>query len=50
MNFKILGIEHIGIAQDKDSDKLSSFFENILNISKKTEIVEELVNIVRNYK
>ena len=40
MNFKILGIEHIGIAQDKDSDKLSSFFENILNISKKTEVVE----------
>ena len=41
MNFKILGIEHIGIAQDKDSDKLSSFFENILNISKKTEVVED---------
>ena len=34
-------IEHIGIAQDKDSYKLSSFFENILNISKKTEIVED---------
>ena len=41
MNFKILGIEHIGIAQDKNSDKLSFFFENILNISKKTEIVED---------
>ena len=41
MNFKILGIEHIGIAQDKDSDKLSSFFEDILNISKKSEIVED---------
>ena len=40
MNFKILGIEHIGIAQDKNSDKLSSFFENILNISKKNEVVE----------
>ena len=40
MNFKILGIEHIGIAQDKNSDKLSSFFENILNMSKKSEIVE----------
>ena len=40
MNFKILGIEHIGIAQDKNSDKLSSFFENILNISKKSEVVE----------
>ena len=41
MNFKILGIEHIGIAQDKGSDKLSSFFENILNISKKSEVVED---------
>jgi len=41
MNFKILGVEHIGIAQDKDSDKLSSFFENILNISKKSEVVED---------
>ena len=41
MNFKILGIEHIGIAQDKDSYKLSSFFENILNISKKSEVVED---------
>ena len=41
MNFKILGIEHIGIAQDKDSDKLSSFFENILNMSKKSEIVDD---------
>ena len=40
MNFKILGIEHIGIAQDKNSDKLSSFFEDILNISKKSEVVE----------
>ena len=40
MEFKILGIEHIGIAQDKDSDKLSSFFEDILNMSKKTEIVK----------
>ena len=40
MNFKILGIEHIGIAQDKNSDKLSSFFENTLNISKKSEVVE----------
>ena len=41
MNFKILGIEHIGIAQDKNSDKLSSFFENILNISKKSEVVDD---------
>ena len=41
MNFKILGIEHIGIAQDRNSDKLSSFFENILNISKKSEVVED---------
>ena len=41
MNFKILGIEHIGIAQDTDSDKLSSFFESILNIPKKSEVVED---------
>ena len=41
MNFKILGIEHVGIAQNQDSNKLSSFFENILNIPKKTEIVED---------
>ena len=41
MNFKILGIEHIGIAQDKNSDKLSSFFEGILNMKKKSEIVED---------
>ena len=41
MNFKILGIEHIGIAQDRDSDKLSSFFESILNIPKKSEVVED---------
>ena len=40
MNFKILGIEHVGIAQDKSSDKLSSFFEDILNMSKKSEVVE----------
>tara|TARA_Y100001936_G_scaffold200005_1_gene201629 strand:- start:7047 stop:7457 length:411 start_codon:yes stop_codon:yes gene_type:complete len=41
MNFKILGIEHIGIAQYKDSNKLSSFFENVLNLSKASEVVEE---------
>ena len=40
MNFKILGIEHVGIAQDKSSDKLSSFFEDILNMNKKSEVVE----------
>jgi len=40
MDFKILGIEHIGIAQNQDSNQLSFFFKNILNISKKTEIVE----------
>ena len=40
MNFKILGIEHIGIAKNTDSNKLSSFFEDILNIPKKSEIVE----------
>jgi len=41
MDFKILGIEHVGIAQNQDSNKLSSFFEDILNMSKKTEIVDE---------
>ena len=41
MDFKILGIEHVGIAQNQDSNKLSSFFEDTLNMSKKTEIVDE---------
>lgn len=41
MNFKILGIDHIGVAQNKDSVALSLFFENILNIQKKSEIVKE---------
>ena len=41
MNFKILAIEHVGIAQQPDSDKLSLFFENILNISKISEVVED---------
>ena len=41
MDFKILGIEHIGIAQNQGSNKLSAFFENTLKMSKKTEIVEE---------
>ena len=40
MDFKILGIEHVGIAQHKDSDKLSSFFEDILGMPKKSEIVD----------
>ena len=39
MDFKILGIEHIGIAKNKNSDKLASFFENILGMSKKSEVV-----------
>ena len=30
MNFKILAIEHVGIAQQSDSDKLSLFFGNTL--------------------
>ena len=41
MDFKILGIEHVGIAQNQDSNKLSSFFEDALNMSKKTEIVDD---------
>ena len=40
MDFKILGIEHVGIAQNQGSSKLSSFFEDALNMSKKTEIVD----------
>jgi methylmalonyl-CoA/ethylmalonyl-CoA epimerase len=41
MDFKILGIEHIGIAQNKSSNKLSFFLEEILNLKKKTEIINE---------
>ena len=41
MNFKILGIDHIGIATNDNSTVLSNFFENILNIPLKKEIVEE---------
>ena len=41
MNFKILGIDHIGIATNDNSITLSNFFENILNIPLKEEIVEE---------
>ena len=40
MNFKILGIEHVGIAQDTENSVLSSFLENVLNLSKGTENVE----------
>ena len=41
MNFKILGIEHIGVAQNSSNSELSSFMENILNLSKNTEIVDD---------
>ena len=41
MEFKILGIEHIGIAQHEDNSELSSFFEHILNLPKITELVED---------
>ena len=41
MNFKILGIEHVGLAQNSENSELSSFFENVLNLSKNTEIIEE---------
>ena len=41
MNFKILGIEHIGIAQSSSNSELSSFMENILNLSKNTAIVDD---------
>ena len=41
MNFKILGIEHIGLAQNSSNSELSSFFENILNLPKSNEIVDD---------
>ena len=41
MDFKILGIEHIGLAQNKQNSELSLFLENILNLNKKSEIVEQ---------
>ena len=41
MNFKILGIEHIGVAQNSSNSQLSSFLENILNLSKNTEIIDD---------
>lgn len=40
MNFKVLGIEHIGIATNDDSKKLSIFFERILKLPLKKEIVK----------
>ena len=41
MNFKILGIEHIGLAQNSSNSELASFFENILNLPKSNEIVDD---------
>ena len=41
MNFKILGIEHVGLAQNKENSDLAFFFENVLNIPKQSEVVEE---------
>ena len=41
MNFKILGIEHIGLAQNSSNSELSSFFKNILNLSKSIEIIDD---------
>ena len=40
MKFKILGIEHIGIAQDSDSTELSKFFSEILDLHSTSELVE----------
>tara|TARA_B100000609_G_C17158211_1_gene404679 strand:- start:520 stop:930 length:411 start_codon:yes stop_codon:yes gene_type:complete len=40
MNFKVLGIEHIGIATNDNSKKLSLFFERILKLPLKREIVK----------
>ena len=40
MGFKILGIEHVGLAQNTSNGELSSFLENILNLSKDTGAVD----------
>lgn len=40
MNFKVLGIEHVGIATNNESKKLSNFFKNILKLPLKKEIVK----------
>ena len=41
MDFKILGLEHVGLAQNTSNGELSSFLENILNLSKDTEVVDD---------
>ena len=40
MKFRILGIEHIGIAQNTNSEQLSNFFSDILNLPNEREFVE----------
>jgi len=40
MKFKILGIEHIGIAQNSDSTELSKFFSETLDLHSTSELVE----------
>ena len=41
MKFKILGIEHIGIAQNSGSNELSNFFSDTLNLHSTSELVDD---------
>ena len=40
MKFKILGIEHIGVAQNSGSNKLSNFFSDTLKLHSTKELVD----------
>ena len=40
MKFTILGIEHVGIAQNTNSEQLSNFFSDILKLPNEREFVE----------
>ena len=41
MKFKILGIEHIGIAQNSGSNELSNFFSDTLSLHSTSELVDD---------
>jgi len=41
MNFKVLGIEHIGLAQKSENGELSLFLKDVLQLSRNVETVEE---------
>ena len=41
MKFKILGIEHIGIAQNSGSNELSNFFSDSLNLHSTSELLDD---------